>query len=155
MRVKSDRQSCCPWKYCLREGGQSFRSPSFLLFTPLDFFPICTRESFSLELLSKVKVTHLAQAPYPILTPLMINHFLFLFLSLSLISLFFPFLSSFPLSCQILPSFAPSAHPYPSSPPPVTASSLGEQKVHVQQWSLSHCLAFSMIRLSLRSAEWG
>lgn len=101
-------------------------------------------------------------ASSPFLTPPMINHILLSSLSLSLISLFSPLSSSLPFACLIspfssfLPPYLPPPQRYYCSPPPAaTASSLGEQKVYGQWGSLSHCLAFSMIRLSLKSAEWG
>lgn len=96
-------------------------------------------------------------ATSPFLTPPLINHLLFSSFSLSLISLFsLSSLLSFFLKTFFLPfSFSSSPNSYPCSPPlPVTASSLGEQKVYGQWWSLSYCLAFSMIRLSLKTAEW-
>lgn len=97
----------------------------------------------------------------PFLTPPLINHLLLSSFSLLSRSFLFTFKFTFFLFFLLffyffLPfSFFSSPNSYPCSPPlPVTASSLGEQKVYGQWWSLSYCLAFSMIRLSLKSAEW-
>lgn len=65
---------------------------------------------------------------------------------------------SFPFSCPLWAFLPPSSTSTLSiltrALPPTSTSSLVEQKVHGQRWSLSHCLAFSMIRLSLTEDEW-